>query len=105
MNLSSYLSDRREALLVCFSGGVLFSVLLFLFGLSGSKLLLLWLFFSGILFFTLSRDFLKQRKGCGICGKRWMLWIRSICLRRWRIRRRTRWSGSISGFFGLRLRI
>ena len=27
MNLSSYLSDRREALLVCFSGGVLFSVL------------------------------------------------------------------------------
>ena len=62
MNLSSYLNDRREALLVCFSCGVLFSMLLFLFGLGGSELLLLWLFFSGILFFTLSRDFLKQRK-------------------------------------------
>lgn len=62
MSLSSYLSDRKEVLLVCFLGGVLFSVLLFLFGLGGSELLLLWLFFLGILFFTLSRDFRKQRK-------------------------------------------
>lgn len=62
MSLSSYLSDRREVLLICLSGGVFFSVLLFLFGLGGSELILLWFCFLGILFFVLSRDFLKRRK-------------------------------------------
>ena len=49
MSFSSYLSDKKAALLVCFAGGLFFSVLLWLFGLGTGEIfifivagLLLW---------------------------------------------------------------
>lgn len=45
MSLSNYLSDKKAALLVCFAGGLFFSVLLWLFGLGTGEIFLLWICF------------------------------------------------------------
>ena len=45
MSFSSYLSDKKAVLLVCFAGGLFFSVLLWLFGLGTGEIFLLWICF------------------------------------------------------------
>lgn len=62
MKFSDYIKDHSKFLLICFAGGLFFSVLLFFFGIGTSELLLLWLCFAGILFFTLWTDYLSKQK-------------------------------------------
>ncbi len=45
MSFSSYLSDKKAALLACFAGGLFFSVLLWLFDLEIGEISLLWICF------------------------------------------------------------
>ncbi|MBD5484524.1 MAG: HAMP domain-containing histidine kinase [Lachnospiraceae bacterium] len=62
MKFSDYINDNKKILLICLAGGLLFSVLLFFFGLGTSELLLLWLCFAGIFFFTIWTDYLGKQK-------------------------------------------
>ena len=63
MKFSDYINDHKIILLICFAGGLFFSVLLFFFGIGASELLLLWLCFIGVLVFTIWTDYLnKQRR-------------------------------------------
>lgn len=62
MKFSDYIKDHSKILLICFASGLFFSVLLFFFGIGTSELLLLWLCFAGILFFTLWTDHLSKQK-------------------------------------------
>lgn len=62
MKLSDYISDNKTILLVCFAGGLFFSVLLFTFGVGVSELVLLWVCFICIIFFMMLGGYLKQQK-------------------------------------------
>ena len=63
MKFSDYINDHKIILLICFAGSLFFSVLLFFFGIGASELLLLWLCFIVVLFFTIWTDYLnKQRR-------------------------------------------
>lgn len=62
MRFSDYLYDNRTVLLVCFSGGLFFSILLFSFGLGISELILLWICFIILTFSTLLSRYLHRRK-------------------------------------------
>ena len=61
MKFSDYISDNKIVLLVCMAGGLFFSILLFSFGINVSELILLWICFMGIFFFTIVCGYLKQR--------------------------------------------
>ena len=45
MRFSDFITDRREVLLACFAGGIVFTLLLVLFGLGTGELVLLWICF------------------------------------------------------------
>ena len=60
MKFSDYINDNKKILLICLASGLLFSVLLFFFGLGTSELLLLWLCFAGIFFFNIWTDYLGK---------------------------------------------
>jgi len=62
MKFSDYISDNKVILLICFTGGVFLSTLLFSFGVGTSELILLWVCFTGIFLFTILSSYLKQRK-------------------------------------------
>ncbi len=62
MRFTGYLNDRKAALLICFSGGLFFSGLLWLFGLESGEIALLWVCFlclAGGVFFW---DFICLRR-------------------------------------------
>lgn len=62
MKFSDYMKDNQITLLVCFAGGLFFSVLLLAFGISLSEMALLWVCFTIIVFFTMFAYFRKQQK-------------------------------------------
>lgn len=62
MNLSSYLSDKKVVLLVCFAGGLFFCMLLGLFGLGIGEIVLLWICFIFMAAGLFLWDFLGQRR-------------------------------------------
>lgn len=62
MRLSDYISDNKINLLVCLTGGLFFSILLFSFGVGVSELALLWICFIVIIFFTMLSFYIKQQK-------------------------------------------
>ena len=62
MSFSSYLSDKKAALLVCFAGGLFFSVLLWLFGLGTGEIFLLWICFIFIVAGLLLWNYLDQHR-------------------------------------------
>lgn len=62
MKFSDYMKDNQITLLVCFAGGLFFSVLLLAFGISLSEMALLWVYFAIIVFFTMFAYFRKQQK-------------------------------------------
>ena len=62
MKFSDYMKDNQITLLVCFAGGLFFSVLLLAFGISLSEMALLWVCFAIIVFFTMFAYFRKQQK-------------------------------------------
>lgn len=62
MKFSDYMKDNQITLLVCFAGGLFFSVLLLAFGISLSEMALLWVCFAIIFFFTMFAYFRKQQK-------------------------------------------
>ena len=62
MKFSDYMKDNQITLLVCFSGGLFFSVLLLFFGISLSEMALLLVCFAIIAFFTMFVYFRKQQK-------------------------------------------
>lgn len=45
MRFSDFITARREVLLACFAGGIVFTLLLVLFGLGTGELVLLWIWF------------------------------------------------------------
>lgn len=80
MNLHDYLIDQRLPLFVCFSGALLISALLWLFGLGSGELVLLWLCFlcivSGYFFCRyrcLHRRFLSLRSLQDSCDHKYLL--------------------------------
>ena len=62
MIFTTYLKDKDKALLVCFSGGLLFTALLLFFGLGSGEVFLLWLCFLIILAGYFGLDYLGRRK-------------------------------------------
>lgn len=62
MNFLDYINDNKIVLLVCLTGGLFFSVLLFSFGVGSAELFLLWVCFLAIIFFFCVVDYLNQRK-------------------------------------------
>lgn len=62
MRFSSYLSDKKAVLLVCFANGLFFSVLLWLFGLGSGEISLLWFCFICIVGGLLLWSYLSQHK-------------------------------------------
>lgn len=62
MKFSDYMKDNQITLLVCFAGGLFFSVLLLAFGISLSEMALLCVCFAIIVFFTMFAYFRKQQK-------------------------------------------
>lgn len=62
MKFSDYMKDNQITLLVCFSGGLFFSVLLLAFGISLSEFFLLWTCFAIIIFFTMFAYFRRKQK-------------------------------------------
>ncbi len=62
MSFSSYLSDKKVVLLVCFSGGLFFSLLLWLFGLETGEIFLLWICFIFIVAGLLLWNYLDQHR-------------------------------------------
>lgn len=62
MRFSDYCSDKREVLLVCFAGAMSFSVLLSFFGINISEMILLWICYISITFFTILFGYLKRHK-------------------------------------------
>lgn len=62
MKFSDYMRDNQITLLICFGGGLFFSVLLLAFGISLSEIFLLWICFALIVFSTMFVYFRKQQK-------------------------------------------
>lgn len=62
MKFTTYLKDNDKALLVCFSGALIFTVLLFAFGLGTGEVVLLWLCFLIILAGYFCLDYWGKRK-------------------------------------------
>lgn len=62
MKFSDYMNDHKKILLICFAGSLFFSVLLFFFGIGTAELLLLWLCFAAICFFTIWADYQNKQK-------------------------------------------
>lgn len=62
MKFSDYIHDNKSVLLVCFTGALLFSVLLFSFGMGTSEMILLWMCFIIIVLFSILISFLYQRR-------------------------------------------
>lgn len=62
MKFWDYMNDNKITLLICFTGGLFFSVLIFSFGVGLAELVLLWVCFIIILFFTMLSGYLNQRK-------------------------------------------
>lgn len=62
MNLSSYLSDKRAVLLICFAGSLFFCVLLVLFGLEIGEIILLGICFIFMLVGLFLWDYFGQRE-------------------------------------------
>lgn len=62
MKPSDYYKDHKMQLLVCIAGAFLFSILLFLWGISMAELVLLWICHAGIVFGTTLWDYLRKRK-------------------------------------------
>lgn len=62
MNFLDYINDNKIVLLVCLTGGLFFSILLFSFGVGSAELFLLWACFLAIIFFACVVDYLNQRK-------------------------------------------
>lgn len=61
MKFSDYINDNKIVLLICFAGGLFFSVLLFFFGVTPAELVLLWFCFILIILFTMLGSYIKQR--------------------------------------------
>lgn len=62
MKFSSYLSDKRAMLLVCFAGSLFFSIILWLFGLEIGEIILLWICFIVMVMGLLLRNYLNQHR-------------------------------------------
>ncbi|MDD3338802.1 MAG: sensor histidine kinase [Lachnospiraceae bacterium] len=62
MKFSDYMKDNQITLLICFSGSLFFSILLFFWGISLSEIILLWICFAIIVSFTMFGYFRKQQK-------------------------------------------
>lgn len=62
MRFSDYLNDKKPVLLICFAGGIVFSVLLFLFGVSPAEMVLLWICYVGIVGGTVLYSCFKRKK-------------------------------------------
>lgn len=62
MSFLDYLGDRKQVVLVCFTSGLFFSVLLLSFGVGAAELTLLWVCFAAIVFATFFTGYLRQRK-------------------------------------------
>lgn len=62
MRFSDCIYDNKSVLLVCFAGGLFFSVLLLAFGVGAAELFLLWICFSAVTFSTIFCRFLHRRK-------------------------------------------
>lgn len=62
MNFIDYLNDKRIPVLICFTGGLSFTALLWLFGLEPDEITLLWICFLCITGGTLLADYLHKRK-------------------------------------------
>jgi signal transduction histidine kinase len=62
MKFTTYLKDKNVALLVCFSGGLLFTVMLLFFGLGAGEVVLLWLCYLLILAGFFCFDYWTQRR-------------------------------------------
>lgn len=62
MKISDYMNDNKVTLLICFAGGLFFSVLLFFFGIGLSELVLLLVCFIIIIFFTIWSGYHKQSR-------------------------------------------
>lgn len=63
MKFSDYMKDNQITLLVCFAGGLFFSVLLLAFGISLSEMALLWVCFAIIVFLQCSHIFGNSKNG------------------------------------------
>ena len=59
MKFSDYMKDNQITLLVCFAGGLFFSVLLLAFGISLSEMALLWVCFA-IIFLSVPTFLIMQ---------------------------------------------
>ena len=62
MKLSDYMKDNQTSLLICFTGSLFFTVLLFFLGISLSEIVFLWICFAGIVSFAIFSDFRKKQK-------------------------------------------
>lgn len=62
MNFSDYIDDHKAVLLVCLTGGLFFSVLMFSFGIGLGELFLLWVCFLAIILFSGAVGYRNQRK-------------------------------------------
>ena len=62
MKLFDYMHEIKGVLLVCFSGGLFFTLVLAAFGVSAAQLILLWMCFCLILFSTLVCCWQKKRR-------------------------------------------
>ena len=62
MKLFDYMHEIKGVLLVCFSGGLFFTLVLAAFGVSAAQLILLWMCFCLILFSTLLCCWQKKRR-------------------------------------------
>lgn len=62
MKLLDYIKDNQVILLICFAGGLFFSAMLSFFDIGLSEIVLLWICFVIIVFFTMLGSFQKQQK-------------------------------------------
>ena len=62
MKFSDYMKDNQTSLLICFTGSLFFTVLLFFLGISLSEIVFLWICFAGIVSFAIFSDFRKKQK-------------------------------------------
>lgn len=62
MRFREYLKDKRRTIFICLAGGFVFTIVLFLFGLSISEITLLWLCFCIVFLGYLIVDYMEKRK-------------------------------------------
>lgn len=98
MRFSDFITDRREVLLACFAGGIVFTLLLVLFGLGTGELVLLWICFLLIIISAMLAIWRGESRRAHLLLSEMEKLVRSTCLRRSRMCRKTGWRKCISAF-------